>query len=145
MDDYIRDVAVPQVRELLSNYGPLAILWWDTPVDMTKERAEKFEHVTHRTMVAPSGKYSLQATERFGLSFKMEDGEGKTLAPLDGDWKGELKSGVIDTDLAIVRDSIANAAVPAGFAGFLVAERFIGYVGLNKIGNSNEYPRRRSA
>jgi alpha-L-fucosidase len=42
MDDYIRDVAVPQVKEILTNYGPIAILWWDTPADMTKERAEKF-------------------------------------------------------------------------------------------------------
>jgi alpha-L-fucosidase len=40
MDAYLRDIAEPQVRELLSNYGPLAILWWDTPVDMTRERAE---------------------------------------------------------------------------------------------------------
>ncbi len=40
MDDYIRNVAVPQVKEILSNYGPLAILWWDTPCDMTKERAD---------------------------------------------------------------------------------------------------------
>ncbi|MCC6126288.1 MAG: alpha-L-fucosidase [Pirellulales bacterium] len=41
MDEYLDKVAVPQVREILSNYGPLAILWWDTPVDMTKQRAEK--------------------------------------------------------------------------------------------------------
>ncbi|HPC60059.1 MAG TPA: alpha-L-fucosidase [Verrucomicrobiota bacterium] len=41
MDDYIAKVAVPQVREILSNYGPLGVLWWDTPVDMNKERAEK--------------------------------------------------------------------------------------------------------
>jgi alpha-L-fucosidase len=40
MDDYLRAVAVPQVRELLSNYGPIAVLWWDTPADMTRERAE---------------------------------------------------------------------------------------------------------
>jgi alpha-L-fucosidase len=40
MDEYLRSVAVPQVREILSNYGPIAILWWDTPVDMTRERAE---------------------------------------------------------------------------------------------------------
>ena len=40
MDDYIRDIAVPQVRELLTNYGPLGVLWWDTPVDMTRERAD---------------------------------------------------------------------------------------------------------
>ena len=29
-------VAVPQVREILTNYGHVAVLWWDTPVDMTK-------------------------------------------------------------------------------------------------------------
>jgi alpha-L-fucosidase len=40
MDEYIRKVAVPQVKEILSNYGPIAILWWDTPVDMNKERAD---------------------------------------------------------------------------------------------------------
>jgi alpha-L-fucosidase len=41
MDDYIDKVAVPQVRELLSNYGKVAVLWWDTPVGMNSERAEK--------------------------------------------------------------------------------------------------------
>ncbi|MDB6019225.1 MAG: Alpha-L-fucosidase [Pedosphaera sp.] len=42
MDEYIDKKAVPQVRELLSNYGDVAVLWWDTPVDMTRARAEKF-------------------------------------------------------------------------------------------------------
>jgi len=42
MDEYIDKIAVPQVKEILSNYGDIAILWWDTPTDMTKERAEKF-------------------------------------------------------------------------------------------------------
>ena len=44
MDDYLRDVAVPQVRELLTNYGPEmpAILWWDTPYEMTAKRGEPF-------------------------------------------------------------------------------------------------------
>lgn len=42
MDEYLAKIAVPQVRELLTNYGPLAILWWDTPMDMTRERAEQF-------------------------------------------------------------------------------------------------------
>ncbi|MGA2543428.1 MAG: alpha-L-fucosidase [Verrucomicrobiota bacterium] len=42
MDDYIDKVAVPQVRELLSNYGEFpAVLWWDTPCDMTQARAAK--------------------------------------------------------------------------------------------------------
>ncbi|HAC79074.1 MAG TPA: hypothetical protein DCG06_02175 [Deltaproteobacteria bacterium] len=46
MDDYLRDIAVPQVRELLSNYGEISILWWDTPIDMTTERAAKFDGLT---------------------------------------------------------------------------------------------------
>lgn len=41
MDDYVDKVAVPQVKEILSNYGPVAVLWWDTPVSMNKERADK--------------------------------------------------------------------------------------------------------
>ena len=40
MNEYIRTIAVPQVREILSNYGKISILWWDTPVDMNQERAD---------------------------------------------------------------------------------------------------------
>ncbi len=42
MDDYLKNIAMPQVREILSNYGPIAFLWWDTPADMTRERAAQF-------------------------------------------------------------------------------------------------------
>jgi alpha-L-fucosidase len=42
MDEYIDKIAVPQVKEILSNYGDIAILWWDTPTDMNPERARKF-------------------------------------------------------------------------------------------------------
>lgn len=41
MSSYIDKVAVPQVRELLTNYGDVAVLWWDTPTGMTDEYAEK--------------------------------------------------------------------------------------------------------
>ncbi len=43
MSEYINEIAVPQVREILSNYGDVAILWWDTPTGMTDEFAEKFK------------------------------------------------------------------------------------------------------
>ncbi|MGA2032245.1 MAG: alpha-L-fucosidase [Thermoguttaceae bacterium] len=38
MEEYVKKIAVPQVREILSNYGKVAVLWWDTPKDMTKEQ-----------------------------------------------------------------------------------------------------------
>ncbi|MDR2914292.1 MAG: alpha-L-fucosidase [Tannerella sp.] len=43
MEQYINDVAVPQVRELLSNYGDVAVIWWDTPTKMTDEFAVKLQ------------------------------------------------------------------------------------------------------
>ena len=42
-DEYIDRVAVPQVREILSNYGDIAVLWWDTPTRMTDEAALKLQ------------------------------------------------------------------------------------------------------
>jgi alpha-L-fucosidase len=42
-DEYIDRVAVPQVREILSNYGEIAVLWWDTPTQMTDEAALKLQ------------------------------------------------------------------------------------------------------
>lgn len=45
MSEYIDEVAVPQVKELLTNYGDVAVLWWDTPTGMTDEYAEKFQKV----------------------------------------------------------------------------------------------------
>lgn len=42
MDKYLDEIAVPQVKEILGNYGKIKILWWDTPEGMTPERAAKF-------------------------------------------------------------------------------------------------------
>jgi alpha-L-fucosidase len=41
-DDYLNKVSLPQVRELLTNYGPIALLWFDTPLNMTPPRAQRF-------------------------------------------------------------------------------------------------------
>jgi alpha-L-fucosidase len=44
MTEYLKNVAVPQVKEILTKYGPIAVLWWDTPDNppymMTRERAD---------------------------------------------------------------------------------------------------------
>ncbi len=39
-DAYLRNIAAPQVKELMSNYGPISVIWWDTPFDMTTARAK---------------------------------------------------------------------------------------------------------
>lgn len=40
-DHYLETIALPQAKEILSNY-PLDILWWDTPTWMNEERTRPF-------------------------------------------------------------------------------------------------------
>jgi alpha-L-fucosidase len=43
-DEYIDRVAVPQVRELLTNYGEVSVLWWDYATQMkSADGAEKLQ------------------------------------------------------------------------------------------------------
>jgi alpha-L-fucosidase len=38
-DDYFRNKCLVQVKELLSNYGPVSLIWFDTPGSMTKDQS----------------------------------------------------------------------------------------------------------
>ena len=44
---YFNAKALPQMRELLTNYGPLGLIWYDTPVDMTVEQSRIFTDLVH--------------------------------------------------------------------------------------------------
>ncbi len=47
-DDYLKTVALPQMCEILTNYGPVAVLWFDTPTpSMTRKRAQPFVDLMH--------------------------------------------------------------------------------------------------
>jgi alpha-L-fucosidase len=44
-DKYLHEKAEPQVRELLAGYGPIALIWFDTPRMMTPERGQRFADI----------------------------------------------------------------------------------------------------
>jgi alpha-L-fucosidase len=46
-DGYIRNYVAPQVRELLTNYGPIAIIWFDTPKGITTEQSQFLLALVH--------------------------------------------------------------------------------------------------
>jgi alpha-L-fucosidase len=48
-DDYLRGKAEPQVKELLTGYGPVALIWFDTPRMMTPERSQRFADIVRQT------------------------------------------------------------------------------------------------
>jgi alpha-L-fucosidase len=41
-DQYLRDKSLPQVKELLTGYGPIGLIWFDVPSLMTPERSKQF-------------------------------------------------------------------------------------------------------
>lgn len=49
MDTYFSDIVVPQVRELLINYGDIDILWWDSGgwYNVNRKRADMILYVTN--------------------------------------------------------------------------------------------------
>jgi alpha-L-fucosidase len=46
-DQYLRGKAEPQVKELLTNYGPICLIWFDTPRMMNGERGQRFIDIVH--------------------------------------------------------------------------------------------------
>ena len=87
IDDYIDQTAVPQVREILTNYGKdiPAVLWWDTPRDMNYERAAKLYKVAEEL------RPDLIQNNRLGGDFKGDTETPEQFIPPQGypgrDWE----------------------------------------------------------
>ena len=45
-DEYVMNKAVPDVKQLLTDYGPIGIFWWDTPRKMSKESFDALHSLT---------------------------------------------------------------------------------------------------
>jgi alpha-L-fucosidase len=45
---YLEDKVKPQVTELLTQYGPIGLIWFDTPVAITKPQSEELRDLVHR-------------------------------------------------------------------------------------------------
>ncbi|MDI1321003.1 MAG: alpha-L-fucosidase [bacterium] len=44
-DQYLREKVEPQLRELLTNYGPMCLIWFDTPQLMTGDRPKRLTDI----------------------------------------------------------------------------------------------------
>lgn len=45
---YFYGKCLPQVKELLTNYGPLGMLWFDTPMGMTLEQSKELRETVKK-------------------------------------------------------------------------------------------------
>lgn len=49
---YLDDVVKPNLRELLTNYGPIGLIWFDTPVAITREQSASLRDLVHELQPA---------------------------------------------------------------------------------------------
>ena len=45
---YLDEKCIPQVTELLTNYGEIGLIWFDTPMSMTREQSEELRALVKR-------------------------------------------------------------------------------------------------
>src|ERR1700733_852112 len=45
---YFQAKVIPQVKELLTQYGPIGLIWFDTPRNMTKEQSKQLADLVHQ-------------------------------------------------------------------------------------------------
>ena len=94
-EHYIDKVAVPQVNELLTQYGDVAVLWWDTPTNMTDEAATKLHDllklqpniITNDRLKRPNFKGDTKTPEQKIPSIAELDGKDwESCITMNGSW-----------------------------------------------------------
>jgi len=81
---YYREKSIPQVKELLSNYGPLGIVWFDMPGGLTKEQTKDLVDSLHR--LQPACLFSSRVGQ--GLGDYTDFGDSETPpAPIKEAWE----------------------------------------------------------
>jgi alpha-L-fucosidase len=81
---YYQQKAIPQIKELLTQYGPLGILWFDTPGGMTKEQTQLF--IDSLRLLQPGCLFSSRVGHGLGDYKDLGDSEIPS-APVRGAWE----------------------------------------------------------
>ena len=86
-DKYINTIAVIQIKELLTNYGDVAVIWWDTPAYITKDQAQKLKDAL-KPFPNVITNDRLSKKPQFGGDYKTPEQKIPNLSELDGkDWE----------------------------------------------------------
>lgn len=83
-DDYFEQKCLPQVREITTQYGPIEIVWFDTPGKMPKHYVEKLVEVVHKNQ--PGALVSGRAGHELGDYQTLGDME-VPIVNVDGLWE----------------------------------------------------------
>jgi alpha-L-fucosidase len=79
---YFERKALPQIKELLTNYGPISVIWFDTPGTMGKEQSQLLVDLVHK--LQPECLVNSRVGNGLGDYSTLGDMEIPTQTPNDG-------------------------------------------------------------
>ena len=90
---HIQQKAFPQVKELLTQYGPIGIIWYDTPANMTSTDSKRFydlvKQIQPKTLVNSRVGNGFGDYQLFGdneIPWKVLDGDYEVIATMNNTW-----------------------------------------------------------
>lgn len=91
---YLEEKAYPQIRELLTQYGPVGIIWFDCGHKVTDEQGQKFVDLVHglqpgclvNRRVRRSGFGDYENTSDNQVSVRISKGDWESIATLNDSW-----------------------------------------------------------
>ncbi|OGV78143.1 MAG: hypothetical protein A3K19_15635 [Lentisphaerae bacterium RIFOXYB12_FULL_65_16] len=81
---YLKDKVKPQVKELLTQYGPVGLIWFDTPVAITREQSLDLRRFVHK--LQPNCLVSGRVGHDVGDYGSLGDNQIPS-GPVKGDWE----------------------------------------------------------
>jgi alpha-L-fucosidase len=93
-DQYFCDKSIPQVKELLTSYGPIGLIWFDTPVLMKPERCKQLVDLVRslqpdtliNSRLGPGGLQDYQSRGDNEIPGAVTPGAWETAATINDTW-----------------------------------------------------------
>ena len=93
-DQYFRDKSMPQVKELLTNYGPIGLIWFDVPTLMTPARCRQLVDLVRslqpdtliNSRLGPGGLQDYQSRGDNEIPHTVTPGAWETAATINDTW-----------------------------------------------------------
>ncbi len=93
-DQYLRDKSLPQVKELLTNYGPIGLIWFDVPTLMTPDRSKRVADLVRsiqpetliNSRLGPGGFHDYQSRGDNEIPRTVTPGAWETAATINETW-----------------------------------------------------------
>lgn len=93
-DQYFRDKSMPQVKELLTHYGPIGLIWFDVPTLMTPARCQQLVDLVRslqpdtliNSRLGPGGLQDYQSRGDNEIPHTVTAGAWETAATINDTW-----------------------------------------------------------